>query len=75
MDTLAGTQIYPALASVLDFDSIPKNYEQEASPLKSISYSATQFIYCALLKMSSAVNLPASLGPSAPAAAVLSMSK
>ena len=37
-------------------------------PLRSISYSLTQFMYCGLRRMSSAVNLPASLGPKDPAA-------
>lgn len=46
-----------------------KELAMKSRPLRSISYSFTQFMYCGLRRISSAVNLPASLGPKDPAAA------
>ena len=46
-----------------------KELAMKSRPLRSISYSFTQFMYCGLPRISSAVNLPASLGPKDPAAA------
>ena len=67
-DRTTGSAEMSIVQSSLHCDAL-KEVAMKGRPLRSISYSFTQFIYCGLRRMSSAVSLPASLGPKDPAAA------